>query len=560
MAVRSRARDAHGRFARASAIVPGTDAVNRAASSTDQVMAMWQPGMTEPNLTHAFEARAITDRARDLVANNPFAAAAVDRRVSMTVGLTLRFSSQHELMAKRLGISPEDASILASQIEAAWESWANDPLFRNDYEQDQPFGGQMNVVERHHFVDGDGLGVMRWDDSPAWKWRTSLQVVDPDRLGNPSGAMNRDRLVNGIETDGRRAIAYHIRQAHPADWTSLGRAMTYERVPVRQDTGRPIVLHLRTKRRAGEKRGLSRFASTMKLFKQTDQYTEAELSSALLNAVFGGYITTTKTTGEAGEALGIAQLKDVGELRKEFYKGTNPRLSNGARIPVLAPGDDFKLNAVPRHVQSFQGFLTTSLQAIAAPLGLAGSQLTMDFSKTNFSSWRGEMLMVWRDVLQGRALAETQFANQVLLCVIEEAIDNGDVTPPAGCPGLYENPAGWLAGRWIGPARGTIDPEGEVKGAVARVANGLSTLEIEALEANGSDYQANAGQLAFERDLFLAKGLTPMALRAMLEAVEADAPSAPQPENAATGNVAQPPPESPPATGADQPGADAPAQ
>lgn len=556
MAVAVRPRDAAGRFAkrdgetapkRASASVPGADAVNRSASYTDQTMAMWTPGNYEPNIVHAYENPTIVARARDLVANNPFAAAAVDRRVSMTVGRSMRFTSQHELMAKRLGISTDDASILASQIEACFESWANDPLFRNDYEEEQTFGGQAELAERHHFTDGEALGVMRWDENPGWKWRSSLQVLDPDRLGNPMGRVNSGTLVNGIETDGRRNIAYHIREAHPADWTAYGKQMVFERVPARQEWGRPIVLHLRTKTRAGMKRGVSRFSSAMKLFKQTDQYTEAELSSALLNAIFGGYITTTKTAGEAGEALGVEDLSKLGDLRKEFYGATNPKLSNGARIPVLAPGDDFKLNAIPRHVASFQGFLTTALQGIAAPLGLAGSQLTMDFSKTNFSSWRGEMLQVWRDVLQGRTLVETQFANLVLLCIIEEGIDNGDIVPPPGCPGLYENTSGWLAGRWIGPSRGTIDPEGEVKGAVARIGNGLSTFEVEALEGNGSDYQANAGQLAWERDMWAEKGLTPVALRAMLEQAEADAPgapAAPQPENKSAGNVAEPPTES----------------
>lgn len=534
-----RAADAGVR--RATAIVPGTDSVNRAASVTDQVMAMWNPGNSEPNGVHAFENRSIVDRARELVANNPYAAAAVDRRVSMTVGLSLRYSARHELMAKRLSISPEDASILASQIEAAFESWANDPLFRNDWEQEQPFGGQVNLVERHHFTDGEGLGVMRWDEAPGWRWRTSLHVIDPDRLANPYGRANDPRLVNGIETDGRRAVAYHIREAHPADWTAMGRQMTFERVPARQASGRPIVLHLRTKTRAGQKRGLSRFASAMKLFKQMDQYAEAELSSALLNAIFGAYIKTSKTPGEAGEALGIEDLAKLQEIRKEFYGAMNPRLSNGARVAVLAPNDEFNLNAVPRHVQSFQGFLTTCLQGAAAPLGLAGSQLTMDFSKTNFSSWRGEMLQVWRDVLIGRTLVETQFANQALLCVIEEGIDNGDIIVPPGCPGLYENPAGWLAGRWIGPSRGTIDPSGEVNAAVGRIGAGLSTHEDEALELGGGDYQAIAGQIAFERDLWAAKNLTPSALRAMLERVEAGQGNAPpQPEDAGTGDVVEP--------------------
>jgi lambda family phage portal protein len=546
MGKRGNAMRKANRRASASALgfAPGSDTVNRAASSTDQALAAWQPANVEPNYAHAsYEARAITDRARDLVANNAVAAAAVDRRVSMTVGLSLRYSARHELMAKRLNIAPDVASELASQIERAWESWACDPLFRCDYERDQPFGGLVNLAERHHFVDGEALGVMRFDAAPDWQWRTSLQLVDPDRLGNPMERFNDPKLINGIETDGRRAIAYHIREAHPGDWRSLGQQFRYERVPVVEPHGRPKVLHLRTKLRAGQKRGLSRFASCMKLFKQVDKYAEAELDSALLNALFGGFIKTTKTPGEAGESLGVTQLKELNAVRGAWYNGVNPRLSNGARLPVLAPGDDFSLNATPRHVASFQGFLTTALQCAAAPLGLASSQLTMDFSKTNFSSWRGEMLQVWRDVLQGRELVTTQFANLVLLCVIEEGIDNGDIIVPDGCPDLYENLSGWLAGRWIGPSRGTIDPGGEVDGAVKRMAAGLSTHEDEALELGGGDYQSIAGQLAWERDVWLAKNLTPTALREMLEAAPDPAPAPPpepQPENAAAGNVVEP--------------------
>ena len=108
--------------------------------------------------------------------------------------------------------------------------------------------------------------------------------------------MHRRRLRRTREkvvAAGRRAIAYHFREAHPADWRSLGQLFRYERVPVAESWGRPKVLHLRTKLRAGQKRGLSRFASAMKLFKQVDKYAETELDSAILNALFGGFIKTT---------------------------------------------------------------------------------------------------------------------------------------------------------------------------------------------------------------------------------------------------------------------------
>jgi lambda family phage portal protein len=545
MAALARPRNALGRFARrASAMAPGSDAVHRAASFTDQTMAGWAARNTEPNTTHAWENRTITDRARDLVANNPYADAAVTTRVGMVVGTGLRWAPRHEQMAARLGIKPDVASEMASQMQRCWEQWADDPLRRCDWEGELTFDEMVVLAARHEYIDGDGIAVMRFDRSPDWKFGTSMQVMDPDRLSNPVGRMNDPKLVNGIETDGRRSIAYHFRDAHPADYTAFGKQYAWTRVPVSESWGRPIVIHVRDKRRAGQKRGLSRFTSSMKLFKQLDQYTEAELSSAWLNAVSGHVITTSKTAGEAGGALGLADLKELGELRKQFYGATDPRLSNGARLAVLAPGDELKMNAVARHVASFVGFITTGLQGCAAPLGLTGSQLTMDFSKTNFSSWRGEQLQQWRDVMVSRLRVSSQMCNRVLLCVLEEGIDIGDIHVPADCPDLYDNPHGWLSGRWNGPPRGSISPKEDVEAANMRVAGGYSTLEDEVFELNGGDYESFMGQVAYEVERWMEHNLTPTALRELLLATDTPMPGAaapppapePRPENRDVGD------------------------
>jgi lambda family phage portal protein len=525
-------------------VPPGSDTVHRAASGSDQVMAAWHPGTTEPNTTHAWENRTIVDRARDLVTNNPYADAAVTTRVGMVVGTGLRWAPRHEVMAARLGIKPDVASEIATQAQQCFESWADDPLARCDWERDLSFNEMIVLAARHEYIDGDGIAVMRFDKRPDWKFGTSMQVMDPDRLSNPIGRMNDASFINGIETDGRMAVAYHFRDAHPADWTAIGKQYSWSKVPVSEPWGRPIVIHVRDKRRAGQKRGVSRFASSMKLFKQLDQYTEAELSSAWLNAISGNYITTSKVGGEVGAALGMADLKEVGELRKQFYGHTDPRMSNGSRIAVLAPGDELKMNAVARHVASFVGFITTGLQGCAAPLGLTGSQLTMDFSKTNFSSWRGEQLQQWRDVMVSRLRVSAQMCNRVLLCILEEGIDIGDIDVPSDCPDLYENPHGWLSGRWNGPPRGSISPKEDVETANLRVAGGYSSLEDEVFEMNGGDYESFMGQVAYEVGRWAEHNLTPTALRELLMATDTPMPGAakpapapdPAPENRDAGN------------------------
>lgn len=551
-------RDAGGRFAkRASAaatvsgaqngvgVAPGSDTIYRAASYTDGVMATWNPGLSAPDSESTWERMSATARIEDLVRNNGHAAAAVDQLVNMIVGVDFRYSARHELMAERLGIPKEQAFVLASEIEKAWNSFAYDKLNRGDWQRRLSFGQQVNITARHQRVHGNGFAVLRFDKgelAPGWKWRTSVQLIHPTRCDNPIGRQNSATLTNGVETDGREVVAYHFRNAHPADRGRIADRMTFERVPAREPWGRPIVIHVRDTQQADELLGVSKFMPVVRPFKQLADYVEKELASASLNAMYGAHIKTTKTAGEAGEALGIQQLQQLGELRNTFYKGADPRLGNGSRIAVLAPGDEFELNAVPRHVASFQGFITTMLQGIAAALGLAGSQLTMDFSKTNFSSWRGEMLQVWRGVLRDRALIAAQFCDPVLLAVIEEGIDNGSINPPAGCPDLYECTTGWLAGRWIGPSRGTIDPSGEVQGAVARISAGLSTHEDEAMELGGGDYEAIKGQLAYEDEMWGDTGLTPTALREMHGQPQPGAAAPVQPENAGKGDVVEPAP------------------
>jgi lambda family phage portal protein len=525
----------------------------------------WDVGTTEPNSAWTGQARTITDRARDLVANDEQAATAIERLVAMQVGVDFRFSPQHELMAQRLGIDVEKASILADEIEQAFESWSNDRLNRGDWEEKQSFGQQVNLAGRHLAIDGDAFALLRWDSGPlrnGWKWRTSLHVIDPDRVASPLGYSINPNIVNGIETDGRRPVAVHIREAHPADVREWGRAMNFERVPMCEPWGRPIVIHAHARKRAGEQRGLSRFLPTLFAFCQMRGYKITEVSAAKLNAMFGAHITTAKTPAEATDALGVDNIIAAATAREEIYKGHEPRLPDGSRIPVLAPGDEFNLNAVPRHVASFEGFVRTMGRGIAAALGVSGSEFLGDFTSMSFSTWRGEFLPIWQRVLQDRALIASQFCDRVLLAVIEEGIDNGMINPPEGCPDLYACTHGWLAGQWIGPSRGSIDPGGEVDAANKRVAGGYSSIERETLElGTTADYRGNAGQVGYERDVWNKQGLKPTAIRELEGEPKpgAAAPTPPQPENKAAGNVVEPPKESPSSAGNGQDGDTAPA-
>jgi capsid protein len=65
----------------------------------------------------------------------------------------------------------------------------------------------------------------------------------------------------------------------------------------------------------------------------------------------------------------------------------------------------------------------------------------------------------------------------------------------------------WCNARWIGPARGYIDPEKEIKAAIAAIGFGLESRSQNIAE-RGGDFDEVAEQLAYERDRHAELGLS----------------------------------------------------
>lgn len=502
---------------------PGMDAARRAASSTDQVMRSWRPGLTEPDSSWARERDTAVARTRDLVQNEGWASSYVDRQTAMVAGQSLRYSAKPRLMAKRLGIDIELAKLLGRQIEAAFETWANDLLWRADWEGDLNFGGLVNLGTREFFAHGEGLGILRWDDEPDgdWPWRTSLQLIDADRLSNPNFRLDQMHFRAGIEKDaaGRRAAFYHFREAHPADPVAFGKQLRWEKVPVRTEWGRPVVVHLRAKVRPGESRGVSKLVTALRKMKMLSRFSDAELQTAAVNALFAAVVYSNSAGGGGLEdQLGIQGMTEQAVARDSYYTGANPKLSDGSRIPVLFPGDQMELLTAQRPGGAYAAFQTSFLQAIASGLNMSYEQLAADWSKTNYSSGRMALVENWRHVIDARTLVASQFAFPVLLAVTEEAMDLGLVDVPHNLPGLYECPAGWLAGEWVGPGRGWVDPVKEATGAALRIATGLSSHERESAE-QGVDWEANLGQLQDEQTAFAEAGFRPPSIGELMGGV-----------------------------------------
>jgi lambda family phage portal protein len=434
-------------------------------------------------------------RMRDVERNDSWAGAGIDRYVDMLVGGSLRLNPKPKALA--LGISADAAHELGRQLQTKWMAYAEDPIYRCDAERQQIFSQQAALIARELVGIGEGLAVLRWIERPGWPFRTAVQIIDPDRLSNPSGQLDSDTLRAGVEKDRNGApIAYHIRRGHPRDiGTASADRYRWDRIPRWdrvEDWERPKVLHVYEKRRPGQSRGVGRLVASLAKSRMLSRYSENELRAAAINGSIVGAIYTQLGAEYAADRLGGGQggaetdWSAFNSARAGFYK--DRRVLDDARFLTLFPSDRLDLNTQPRQTAGFPAFQKSFLQSFAASLGLSYEQLSMDWSSTNYSSARAALNEVWRGVGRLRSILIAGFAVPVYAAFLEDALDSGEIDIPKGCADFYDAPAAWLAADWIGPARGFIDPVKEAQASGLRVDGLISTIEREAAE-QGQDWE-----------------------------------------------------------------------
>lgn len=488
----------------------------KAGQTRGQDVGGWLPSQQSADAGWLWSRDLAVARTRELMQNEPWAQGGVDRKLDMLVGAGWRPIIRPD--AQALGITERQAQTLGSQIESNYRLWGEDPLCRCDAEDTLTASWLLYLQVMEAEVTGDGVSVLRMRDRPGWGFRTCVQVLDSDRLSNPNGVADDDHIRGGVEKDGYNApIAYHFRNAHPGDvMGSTARAMTWERVARNEPYGRPKVTHLFEKRRPGQSRGVSRLVAGLARFKGASRLTDNELANSTINSLFAGTIVSSFDPAVAQDHLMSSATAGYQDLRQKFYETADPRLA-GSRIQHLFPGDELKFLTTPRQTVAFESFTTVFLRSIASALGITYEQIAMDWSKVNYSSARAALIEVWRGIQRSRSMVAMMVATPWLLAVTEDGIDQGNIELPNGATweDLYERPAAYLRGRWLGPARGWVDPVKEPAGAILQVEAGFNNWEDVAAE-QGIDFDLNLAGLKRQKQMWKDAGLTPPALAAML--------------------------------------------
>lgn len=491
-----------------------------AADWSSQEMGDWLPWIRSPDSEINQYRDRVVGRARDLRRNDAWANGAISRILDSTIGESYRFISKPDYRALSIfakGFDGVWANEYRQALEALWRLYADDLGHYNDVNQRLTISQQFRLALGHKLVDGESLLIAQWRpervEPGAARYATCYEGIDPDRLSNPYQRPDTRFMRSGVELDADMVpIAYHVRLAEQNDWYNASESMKWERVERLDPDGWRRVYHDFDPDRFGQNRGISVFAPAISRLKMLARLYGVKLQAETVAAAFGMFVQSPFDLEMIRNALdGDDEFKDglgaYQDMRSDFHSDRDIRVS-GVRLTTLAPGEEIKSVSPGGNAGDFSPFTHEMLRSFSVCLGTSAEEIHNDYSDSSWSSARAGIVQsekTYNRRLQG---FNSNTAMPVLATWLEEPFERGELPLPRNAPAYLEMRNAYARGRWLGVARGWVDPVAERQGVVLGLDAGLSTMEEECAR-QGMDWEENVVQRAIEfkrmRDLGLPR-------------------------------------------------------
>lgn len=449
----------------------------------------WNPGLRFAGTTHGSDWNTITGRARDLDENNGWINGGLDRRVESVIGVNIRLSAQpaHELLNRDYDWRMN----WTGDVQARFKVWANDIDRRCDARQKLAFGPMAKLSYLTYSRDGDIAAEIR-DNQRGLRNTTNILLVEPERISTPPERVHEEGplLRNGVRMDENGApLGYYVRSGHPNDPNPSFQMQRWDYIPARGRTGRAKFLHVYSPRRVEQNRGISRLAEVMLPAKMLDRVDRAEVNAALKSAMFSLFIRSPGTTEDLEGALApTADDTTVDPWIEAYlaYRSQRPVMIDGATVTHLLPDENVEVPEATRPNANYPDFARFVLQKVAGSLGISYPQLSQDWVGINYSSARALLNELWRSFMEDRHFFTQAFLTPIYAAWLEVEVANGDVKVPGGPANFYRQKTAICMAEWIGPGRGSVDPQKEANANNLDTAAGRKST-VECILENGRD-------------------------------------------------------------------------
>lgn len=450
----------------------------------------WRPSEASADADIMPDLPDLRGRARDLRRNTPIATGALLTDITNVIGdgLQLQACVDHEA----LGLTAEQADAIERAAEREWRLFSASC----DFSRVQNFAELQALAYGSSRDSGDVFVLRRYRRDAGDAYGTKLQVIEADRVSNPHRAADSPTMTGGVEMDTHGVpIAVHVTDKHPG-----GRAVAslqWERVPVRTEAGKQVVLHLFERMRPEQTRGVPYLAPVIEHLKVLGDYSDAECTAALVSAMFTVAIETPDDGGDANPIIGE---------RKSDLAADEVALGAGA-VLSLAPGEKMHEINPGRPNAQFDPFVTAILRQVGVALELPFELLIKHFT-ASYSASRAALEMAWQTFRRRRTWFARRFCQAAYEWMWEEAVASGRLA----APGFFADPLvaqAYRGAQWIGPPRASIDPLKEAKADEVDIALGVTTREEICARRTGGEWENKHRQLVKESASRDRDGLTP---------------------------------------------------
>ncbi len=417
---------------------------------------------------------ALRNRSRELNRDDPLGSGLTKTFVNNIIGRGMRAQA-------RTGNDDKN-----KRLESVWKERKD----RLSPVEDLTHGEGQRLLIYKVLEDGDVLRNAVYSASePVW-----FENIEADRLATPGDEFGNPKIRDGVERDSQdRPTHFWIHKSHPGDTFGIGSAKTGEftKIPAQ------FIRHLKTITRPGQTRGVPMFHAILQDVRDLDLLIIAGLKRSQIAACLAAFI---KSPAEASSILN-ATAKEYGYVMDQpLEPGMIFKLYPEEEIQTLIPNFP---------TPELEPFIVLLARRIGAALGVSWQLVLKDFSNSNYSSARTDLLESRQIFVIFQSLFIQKYLNWEWQVVIEDAKLRGD-------PRLADITRddilaiGWIPNGWK-----WVDPYKEALASQIELETGTTTLRDLAAQ-RGDDWQELTDQrLAeelYEKTQREALGLPPRAV------------------------------------------------
>ena len=425
----------------------------------------------------------LVQRSRSLFRNNAIGRAAISTHTSNTVGRGLKLNSNIDREA--LGMSDAAANMWESKTERAWKTYAE--TTECDAEGRMNFYEMTGVVALTRLIDGEAFGVLKMIPRLNHQFDLRCKLIDTSQIKNPIGAANDYLWRDGVRLD--------INGRPVAVWVEQTDKTGYEIPTFGYVSGRRNVLHVYRMEAPGQSRGIPYLASVMRELRKIEEYTKAELESAVVAAMFTAFI---KSNSASALDSPIAATEAAPVADDEYALGP-------AAIMHLQPNEDVTFANPGRPNTGFAQYVDFMVKMIGAALQLPYEVLMKQF-QSSYSATKGAQ----NEARKFFNVEKAWIANRWCQPFYEEWLTEEIIAGRIDAPGYFDSIStrrAWQRAQWIGETSGSVDEMAELNASEKRVLLGYSTRQAEAALMTGQDWEEN--QVRLMRETTMQRASTP---------------------------------------------------